>query len=120
MWRFADTSSYLVFFDEVDNDESAVQFGFAGWLNGETGNYFEDVVLYKQVNSISTPKTTLQLYWYTTRGISEDHSGSDSWLNVWNTPDPSDSYISVDSSAVLGARCLAGYCRSNSIWLMVR
>jgi len=120
MWRFADTSDYLVFFDASDNDTSVVPGGFVGWLQGG-GQHGADVVLYKQVNTVSTPKTTKYLYFYSDRGISEHQGGSDVWLNVWNSPlDSSNSYISVESPSLQGSACLAGYCRSPSIWLMVR
>ena len=53
--------------------------------------------------------------------ISEDHSGTDKWLDMWTGADSSNNYIYSDNSKALGTKCIAGYCYLNKpIWFMVR
>ena len=54
-------------------------------------------------------------------GISELHSGTDKWLDMWSGAEGSNNYIYTDNSEALGTKCIAGYCYLNKpIWVMVR
>ena len=59
---------------------------------------------------------------YSPNGISESHSGTDKWIDLWNGVDGSNNnYHNVDNSAALGTKCLAGYCFLHApVWVMVR
>ena len=61
------------------------------------------------------------LYFQVHAGISEAQSGTDKWLDMWNTNDSSNNYIYSDDSRARGTKCIAGYCYLNKpIWVMVR
>ena len=53
--------------------------------------------------------------------ISEYFADSDKWVNMWNTVDSSNNYITSDDVRARGTKCIAGYCYLNKpIWVMVR
>ena len=65
--------------------------------------------------------TISSLAFYSNAGISEAHSGTDKWLDMWNGAEGSNNYIYSDNSRALGTKCIAGYCYLNKpIWVMVR
>ncbi|PFX15307.1 SCO-spondin [Stylophora pistillata] len=53
--------------------------------------------------------------------ISEYFVDSDKWLDMWNSIDGSNNYVTTDDSRAHGTKCIAGYCYLNKpIWVMVR
>ena len=66
--------------------------------------------------------TISRLHFYSTDGISENHGGTDKWLDMWKNFDGlGNNYITSDDSKALGTKCIAGYCYLNKpIWVMVR
>jgi hypothetical protein len=61
-------------------------------------------------NSISM---TGLFYWQRTTGISEDHTGSDKVLDLWNSIDASNNYFSNDGANSIGTKAIAGYAYLN-------
>jgi hypothetical protein len=118
MWRFADTSDYLLFFDADDHA------GFASWLDGTVDNVTASLSLYKSVLGVPTGKTLIGSWLYQSVAcVSENFSsiGRD-WGNMWTAADPAGTspYAEGGSASLAGRKCIAGYCRSPAIWLMVR
>lgn len=53
--------------------------------------------------------------------ISEAHSNSDDWIDLWNGRDGTDSYDRGDGGAAHGTKCVASYCSLNDpVLLMYR
>jgi len=122
MWRFSDTADYRVYFDASDDvTTTATPFGFVGWLQGQSGNANVFITFYKDVQGIVSSKTANSFSIYPDRGIAEPPNGSDLWINMFDTIDNvGNDYISAPDSSLRGRKCLAGYCRTPSIWMMVR
>ena len=66
--------------------------------------------------------TITGLHFYSdNNGISEAHSGTDKWIDMWDGSDGSNNYVTSDDSRAVGTKCIAGYCYLNKpIWVMVR
>ena len=65
--------------------------------------------------------TISKLVFYSRHGISEVHTDSDKWIDMWNDADVSNNYVTSDDSRARGTKCIAGYCYLNKpIWVMVR
>jgi hypothetical protein len=122
MWRFSDTADYRVYFDASDDViTTETPFGFVGWLQGQSGSANVSITFYKDVQGILSSKTTNSFSIYPDRGIAEAPSGSDLWINMFDTQDTSgNNYIDAPDPLLRGRKCLAGYCRTPSIWMMVR
>jgi hypothetical protein len=115
LWRFSDTNAYQIYFDRTDHTD------MANWLEGGTYNTSSTVTMYKTVNGVSTSKTGVSgMHYYSNSGLSESHGGSDQWLDMWNSTDGTNNYTSLEDSSLQGTKCLTGFCRSQSIWIMVR
>ena len=94
----------------------------ATWLQGGFDNDNPTVTMYKTVNGITTGKTSVaSMHFYSNNCLSENHGGSDQWIDMWTHTDGSgNNYTQVEDPSLMGTQCLVGYCRSPSIWLMVR
>ena len=66
--------------------------------------------------------TISSFHFWSYAGISENHGGTDKWLDMWNHVDGfANNYIYSDDSRALGTKCIAGYCYLNKpIWVVVR
>ena len=129
MFRFADVSIIRVIYSRKAGAPQNGKEEFDKYLMGKSLRLVKNVYgFYKY--SPKDPKrsptegqfaTILGLNFYSDRGISEAHSGSDKWLDIWNTADGSNNYVYTDDSKALGTKCIAGYCYLNEpIWVMVR
>ena len=117
MWRFSDTADYRIY-----HNRSAYA-PFADFLRGGFHTEHSDVPgfrRYRPLDGWTGPVTVVDFHFYTSNYLSEQHSGTDQWLDLWNGEDSQNDYQSVTGGAVPGTRCLAGYCRNFPVWLMVR
>ena len=65
--------------------------------------------------------TISRLHFFSKYGISEDHGGTDKWIDMWYGADGSNNYVTSDDRRARGTKCIAGYCYLNKpIWVMVR
>ena len=118
MWRFSTSTNYLLTFDTTAAAE------FTSYLKG--GNYSNNPAvggLTKYVNGVATgPQSVGAIHYYSANGISEAHSGSDQWIDCWNGADGTNNYTDVEGgdAGLRGTKCIAGYCKTAPIWLMVR
>ncbi len=70
---------------------------------------------------LTGPTSIASMHYYSTNGISETHGGGDQWLDMWNGVDTSVKYKDIEGkSALSGTKCIAGYCKSAPIWMLVR
>ncbi|KAL9982276.1 hypothetical protein ACROYT_G004302 [Oculina patagonica] len=81
----------------------------ASHIHPDIGDWKEVMFRFADVNTIRN-------------GISEDHGGTDKWLDMWSGgPDATNNYVTSDDKKALGTKCIAGYCYLNKpIWVMVR
>ena len=129
MFRFADVSTIRVIYNRKAGAPQKDKEEFDKFLMGKSMQLIKSVYgfyKYSPKDSNRSPSggfaTITSLFFYSDRGISESHaSGSDKWLDMWNTADGSNNYVYTDDSKALGTKCIAGYCYLNkAIWLMVR
>ncbi len=117
LWRFASSTVAMVTYDA----SAAPQF--TSYLNGASvGNNPPVGGLTRYVNGVKTgPQTVNGMHYYPSSGISEDHAGSDQWLDLWNGADSSNNYSDSENNAALrGTKCIAGYCKAQAVWFLVR
>ena len=70
---------------------------------------------------LTGPTSVSSMHYYYTNGISENHGGGDQWLDMWNGADGSNKYKDIEgNSALAGTKCVAAYCKSAPIWMLVR
>eukprot|EP00052_Salpingoeca_macrocollata_P025843 m.237076 g.237076 ORF g.237076 m.237076 type:complete len:626 (+) comp22494_c0_seq2:66-1943(+) len=102
---------------------------FDAWLqgSGSSGNIIQDTAgFYRKVSSARTPTTGTatisRLHFYGANGISEWHSGTDLWVDLWSSTDStSGTYLYLDNPSASGRKCLGGYCfLDDPVWLMWR
>jgi len=118
MWRFSDNTNQYVMLDRVSASSTTLN-----WLAGVTGSgdCYSAPGWTKVVGGTRTGLYTMTcFYTYSGNGISEGHHVSDQWLDLWNTTDGSNNYTSTDDNTINGCKCIAGVCRNQTVWLMVR
>ena len=130
MFRFSDVSSIRVIYSRKAGAPNKDKTEFEKFLMGTTVNVNKNIHgFYKyspadhnKRNPASGFATISSLHYYSNSGISERHSGTDKWLDMWNSADGStDKYVTSDDSRARGTKCIAGYCYLNKpIWVMVR
>ena len=115
MWRFEDSANIVVEYD------GAAHPGFTSFLNGANVSALPDVPGWtKVVGGTATATTTItMLHYYTSSGISEWHTGTDQWLDLWSAADGTNSYLSTETAASWGTKCIGGWCRYNTPVLML-
>ncbi len=130
MFRFADVNTIRVIYNKKAGAPQDDKKEFEEFLMGKYGLLLKDVHgFYKYSpadNNQRSPAvgfaTITNLAFYSTHGISEVHTGTDKWLNMWNVADNHfNNYVTFDDSKAVGNKCIAGYCYLNKpIWVMVR
>ena len=128
MFRFADVSTIRVIYNRKAGAPNADKKEFDKLLMGKSLRLATNVFgfyKYSPADHKRSPTggfaTINGLHFYSTSGISESHSGSDKWIDMWNSADGSNNYIYSDDSRARGTKCIAGYCYLNKpIWVMVR
>jgi len=117
MWRFSSATNAYLTYDKTAAPE------FTSYLNGANVSNNPTVAgLTKVVDGVTTgPTSVAGFHYYTGNGISEDHGKSDQWLDLWNSQDGSNNYKNWENdSGLWGTKCIASYCKSAPVWLMVR
>jgi len=120
--RFADDADIVVRWAASNHE------GLRAFLGGEALDVTGTPVrgFSKAVSGVYTgPYTIPALYFRAAYGLSEDHGQSDVWLDLWSHPDNDPAaqhyvFIEGDDTTLRGAKCLAGYCRSEAVWQLVR
>ncbi len=117
MWRFSTTDKYWVQFDR------SAHAGFTAFLEGAkvTNNPTVGGFTRNVAGKLTGPTSVSSMHYYYTNGISENHGGGDQWLDMWNGADGSNKYKDIEgNSALAGTKCVAAYCKSAPIWMLVR
>ena len=129
MFRFSDVNNIRVVYNRKAGARGVGNQEFENFLMGHSYQTIKDVHGFYKFSPADgdqrTPSvgfaTIVSLHYYSDRMISESHSGTDKWLNMWRDPDASSGYVISDSSQAAGTKCIAGYCYLNKpIWIMVR
>ena len=129
MFRFADVNTIRVIYNRKAGAPQNSKKEFEKFLVGNFVNLGKNVFGFYKYSPADHNKrspasgfaTFSNLHFYIKHGISELHVGSDKWLDMWNTGDGSNNYVTSDDSRARGTKCIAGYCYLNKpIWVMVR
>ena len=128
MFRFADVDTIRVIYNRKAGAPNKDKEEFDKFLMGKSMNVGKNVngfYKYSPADKKRNPSvgfvTISTLYFYSSQGISEAHSSTDKWLDMWRGADGSNNYIYSDDSRARGNKCIAGYCYLNKpIWVMVR
>jgi UDP-3-O-[3-hydroxymyristoyl] glucosamine N-acyltransferase len=118
MWRFSDTVDYLIQHDR------AASAAFVGFLFGDSYSNTSISVpgfkRYRPLDGWTGPSTISAMHVGSTYYTSENHNASDQWLDLWTGADGNNNYQSVTGAGTIGTKCIAGYCRDATVWMMVR
>ncbi len=118
MWRFSDTEDYLIQHNRADSA------AFAGFLFGDSHSNTSISVAgftrYRPLDGWTGPFTIPTMHFGSAYYTSENHGQSDQWLDLWTNADNTNSYQSVTGAGTIGTKCIAGYCRDATVWMMVR
>lgn len=123
MWRFADVTNkpYVTVYNKLD-DTGANRLTWNNWLeNPTTDNQAQSIGGFRKSTdggstfSVNYGMATTNNYFYysnsnSSGGMSQAHDGSDQYLDLWNTVDPSNNYSGNDGANSVGTKCIAGYC----------
>lgn len=134
MFRFSVSNNIRVVYNREGGSPSQGKKNFENFLMGEsidTSSSGQTVDgFYKFSPSVNMGKRTPAVFYYSidyfvfksSEGqLTEEHSQTDKWLNLWNSQDSSNYYLYADDSSCIGQKCIAGYCyRYTPIWMMVR
>ena len=129
MFRFADVDTIRVIYNRKAGAPNKDKEEFNKFLMGKSMQWCKNVngfYKYSPADNKRNPSVGFAAIsswcFYSSSGISENHGGTDKWLDMWKTGDGSrNNYIYSDNSRALGTKCIAGYCYLNKpIWVMVR
>ena len=127
MFRFSDSGNIRVIYKRKCSGGTGADF--EKFLMGSKFDHIRNVKgFYKYSPAAGNRRvppsdcyTIAGLHYYTNNMISEDHSKTDKWLDMWNSKDGTNNYHYHDNAAALGTKCIAGYCYlTKPIWFMVR
>lgn len=130
MFRFADVNTIWVIYNRKAGAPQNEKKEFEDFLRGKSSQLIKNVYGFYKFDPINnngrSPSngfaTINELHFYSNNnGISEAHSGTDKWIDMWIGADGSNNYVTSDDSEAVGTKCIAGYCYLNKpIWVMVR
>ena len=128
MFRFADVDTIRLIYNRKAGAPNKDKEEFDKFLMGKSTNLYKNVngfYKYSPADNKRNPSvgfaTISSFHFYSNHGISENHGGTDKWLDTWNGADGSNSYVYSDDSRARGTKCIVGYCYLNKpIWVMVR
>ncbi len=129
MFRFADVNTIRVIYNRKAGAPQNGKTDFEKYLIGKSPSGGWKVHGFYKYSPADNNKrspavgfaTISRLHFYSSHGITELLLGTDKWLNIWSTADPSNNYVTSDDSKAIGTKCIAGYCYLNKpIWVMVR
>ncbi len=119
LWRFSDVQDYYLVWQRTAYPE------FASFLEGTSVNRSNIPVggFRRMVNGVGTGPTVIASFYYGTgTWVSEQHqAGSDLWVDLWvGVDDVGNNYLYSVDAASRGQKCIAGYCKNEPVWFMVR
>ena len=128
MFRFADVDTIRLIYNRKAGAPNKDKEEFDKFLMGKSMNLIKNVNgfdKYSPADNKRNPSvgfaTISSFHFYSNSRISENHSGTDKWLDMWSGAEGSNNYIYSDYSRARGTKCIAGYCYLNKpIWVMVR
>ncbi|XP_078358034.1 uncharacterized protein LOC144642820 isoform X2 [Oculina patagonica] len=131
MFRFADVNNIRVIYNRKAGAPQNTKTDFEKFLMGTSATKLKELNLYgfykyspadnNQRSPAVSFATISRLFFRSANGISEWHTGTDKWLDMWDNADGSNNYVTSDDSRARGTKCIAGYCYLNKpIWVMVR
>jgi len=129
MFRFNDNNNIRLIYERAAGSPLSAKTEFENFLMGTNAGLVRDLHGFYRYSPADQNKrhpasdfaTINQFHFFNDRGVSEAHAGTDRWLDMWVNPESSDNYVSSDSAASRGTKCIAGYCFQNKpIWVMVR
>ena len=121
MFRFADVDTIRLIYNRKAGAPNKDKEEFDKFLIKHVNGFYKYSSAENKRNPSVGFATISSFHFYSNAGISEDHSGTDKWLDMWNGADGSNNYIYGDDGRARGTKCIAGYCYLNKpIWMMVR
>lgn len=119
MWRFQDTDAYVLVAHDLPG---ATRDGLMGATTHTTPS---TTSLVRWINGVAGPPGTASLTISNETAdnayLSELFAGSDDYLNLWAAyADTTNHYALVEAPALMGRQCIAGYCRNQTAWMLVR
>ena len=132
MFRFSDVNTIRVIYSRKAGAPNNDKTEFEKFLMGTTVSACKNIHGFYKYSPADQNKrnpasgfatiSTLCYYSRSSRaGISEDHGGTDKWLDMWYHAEGSNNYVTSDDSRARGTKCIAGYCYlKKPIWVMVR
>ena len=129
MFRFNDVNTIRVIYNRKASAPNKDKTDFDKFLMGTTysttknihGFYKYSPADHNKRNPSSGFATISRLSFFSKYGISEYLGGTDKWIDMWNSADGTNNYVTSDNSRARGTKCIAGYCYLNKpIWVMVR
>jgi hypothetical protein len=119
MWRFEDTDAYVVVLRDVHGLTRDALLGTATQTTTSTSG------VQRWLSGVAAPPASIELTISSGTAdngyISELYAGTDDYLNLWSAyADTTNSYALVEAPALMGRQCIAGYCRNQTAWMLVR
>ena len=127
IFRFSDVNTIQVIYNRKAGAPNKDKTEFDKYLMGKSLGQQRNVIGFSKYSPADRNKKTpavgfarMRLDFQSGR-ISEYFRDSDKWIDMWNSVDRSNNYITSDDSRARGTKCIAGYCYLNKpIWVMVR
>ena len=127
MFRFNDINTIRVIYNRKAGAPNEDKTKFDNLLMGKSPGQQGYVMGFSKYSPADRHKKTPAVGFarlsldFTLGRISEYFFGSDKWLDIWNSADDSNNYVTSDDIRARGTKCIAGYCYLNKpIWVMVR
>ena len=127
MFRFNDVNTIRVIYNRKAGAPNKDKTEFENLLMGRSRGKYGNVLGFFKYSPADHHKKTPAVGFarfrldFQSGRISEYFADSDKWVNMWNTVDSSNNYITSDDVRARGTKCIAGYCYLNKpIWVMVR
>ena len=128
MFRFSGIDNIRLVYDRAAGSPPSSKAEFEDFLMGTHYRLIRDLsgfYRYSPADSGRYPASGFaeikSFHFYNDACISEVHTGTDRWVDMWTGAEGSNNYVSSDSAAARGTKCIAGYCYEKTpIWMMVR
>ena len=127
MFRFNDVNTIRVIYNRKagapNRDKTEFENLLMGRSHEERGNVFgffkySPADRHKKTPAVGFARLRLD---FRSSKISEYFADSDKWIDMWDSTDDSNNYVTSDDIRARGTKCIAGYCYlKKPIWVMVR
>ena len=119
LFRFEDTDAYAVTVLEMSRQHKDAFYG--GFMQDSPSTSG----VQRWLSGVADAPVTIQLTHRTADDsyLSEPFAGTDQYINLWaDYPETTTSnlYTTIDPGASRGQQCIAGYCRVETAWMLVR